>query len=110
MKLTDILNEGKIVITSVDKKSELPSNFVDFQVSGGRTTYDGKSVISFIPKSSKDLDKIDQLGNTSKLDITKQIAKFAEKKTKIKFLPFDRHEGAGFAILVDIDDIVKKLK
>ena len=52
IKLTDILNEGKIVITSTDNKSELPSNFIDFTVVGGRQTYDGKPVISFIPSVS----------------------------------------------------------
>tara|TARA_Y100000401_G_C8272165_1_gene198922 strand:+ start:273 stop:608 length:336 start_codon:yes stop_codon:yes gene_type:complete len=110
IKLTDILNEGKIVITSTDNKSELPSNFIDFTVVGGRQTYDGKPVISFIPRTSKDLDKKDQLGNTSKSDVSKQLAKFAEKKTKLKFNSFDGYEGAGYAITLDVESIIKKIK
>ena len=38
-----------------------------------------------IPKSSKDLDKIDSLGSISKDDISKQLKEFASKKTKQKF-------------------------
>lgn len=110
MKLTDILNEGKVVINSKDNKSELPSNFIDFMVIGGRKTYNGSPVISFIPKTSKDLDKRDQLGNTSKRDICKQLAIYAMKKTKLKFEPFDGDEGAGYSITLNVDDIIKKLK
>ena len=100
IKLTDILNEGKIVITAKDNKAELPSNFVDFQVSGGRQTHEGRPIFQFIPKSSKDLDMIDQLGDTSKRDICKQLAIYAMKKTKLKFEPFDRYEGAGYGIIL----------
>ena len=34
IKLTDILNEGKIVLQSKDKNAELPSVFADFLVHG----------------------------------------------------------------------------
>ena len=111
MKLKDLIKEGKYVLTSTDRNSELPSNYIDFQVSGGRQTYNGLPVIQFIAKTSKDLDKIEQLGDTSKRDICKQLAIHAMKKMKpLKFLPFDRSESAGFSILLDMDFIVKKLK
>ena len=60
MKLKDLIKENKYVLTSTDRNSELPSNFIDFQVSGGRQTHDGMPVIQFIAKTSKDLDKIEQ--------------------------------------------------
>ena len=56
IKLTDILNEGKIVLQSKDKNAELPSVFADFLVHGKL-----HNVIQFIPRKSVDLDKIDQL-------------------------------------------------
>lgn len=104
IKLTEILNEGKIVLISKDKNAELPSVFADFLVHGK------SDVIQFIPRKSVDLDKIDQLGNISKDDITKQLVKFAEKKTKIKFKPLNNFEGAGYGIEIDIDFIVNKIK
>lgn len=109
IKLSDILNEGKVVLQSTDNKSDLPSVFPDFLVTGGRQTYSGQPVIQFIPRKSVELDKIEKLGNTSKDDITKQLAKYAEKKTKLKFKPMYNYEGAGYGILLDIDFIVKKI-
>jgi len=105
IKLTDILNEGKIVLQSKDKNAELPSVFADFLVHGKL-----HNVIQFIPRKSVDLDKIDQLGNISKNDITKQLVEYAEKKTKIKFKPLNDFQGAGYGIQIDIDFIVKKIK
>ena len=105
IKLTDILNEGKIVLQSKDKNAELPSVFPDFLVHGKLD-----NVIQFIPRKSVDLDKIDQLGDISKDDITKQLVEYAEKKTKIKFKPLNDFQGAGYGIQIDIDFIVKKIK
>ena len=105
IKLTNILNEGKIVLTTKDKKADLPSVYPDFLVYGKL-----HNVFQFIPRKSVDLDKIDKLGDISKYDITEQLVKYAEKKTKIKFLPLYDYEGAGYGIQIDIDFIVKKLK
>ena len=105
IKLTNILNEGKIVLTTKDKKADLPSVYPDFLVHGKL-----HNVFQFIPRKSVDLDKIDKLGDISKYDITEQLVKYAEKKTKIKFLPLYDYEGAGYGIQIDIDFIVKKLK
>ncbi len=105
IKLTSILNEGKIVLQSKDKNAELPSVFPDFLVHAKE-----HNVIQFIPRKSVDLDKIDQLGNISKNDITKQLVEYAEKKTKIKFKPLNDFQGAGYGIQIDIDFIEKKLK
>ena len=105
IKLTNILKEGKIVLQSKDKSAKFPSAFPDFLVHGK-----SHNVIQFIPRKSVDLDKIDQLGNISKNDITKQLAEYAEKKTKIKFKPLNDFQGAGYGIQIDIDFIVNKIK
>lgn len=104
------INEGKqLLLRSEDKNSELPSAYPEFTViNSTRAEVDG-TVIAFIPKTSKDLDKIDSLGNTSKLDICKQLAIFAMKKTKMFFVPFEDYVGAGYAIKLDMTDLVKKL-
>jgi hypothetical protein len=103
MKLKDLLNEGKILLQSNDKNAVSISEIADFLVHGRL-----HNVIQFIPRKSVDLDKIDKLG-ISKDAITKQLVKYAEKKTKIKFKPLNDFEGAGYGIQVDIDFIVKKL-
>lgn len=105
IKLKDLLNEGKIVLSTKDKKADSLSEITDFLVHGKL-----HNVFQFIPRKSVDLDKIDKLGDISKDDITEQLVKYAEKKTKIKFLPLNDFQGAGYGIQIDIDFIVKKLK
>jgi len=102
IKLTDILNEGKILLQSNDKDADSLSEFADFLVHGKL-----HNVIQFIPRKSVDLDKIDSLGE---INVTEQLVKYAEKKTKIKFLPLYDFKGAGYGIQIDIDFIVKKIK
>ena len=94
IKLKDILNEGKqplnevmfygkakVVLTSNAKDSQLPSQYVEFNFNYVNADYLGKGpTLICIPKSSKDLDKIDTLGSISKDDITKQLAELASKK------------------------------
>jgi len=101
------LNEGKqLLLRSEDKNADLPSAYPEFTII--KPVRDSNIVV-FIPKTSKDLDKIDSLGNTSKLDICKQLAIFAMKKTKMFFMPFEDYEGAGYAIKLDMADLIKKL-
>ena len=102
IKLTDILKEGKILLQSNDKDADSLSEITDFLVHGKL-----HNVIQFIPRKSVDLDKIDSLGD---INVTEQLVKFAEKKTKIKFLPLYDFNGAGYGIQIDVDFIVKKLK
>ena len=77
IKLKDILNEGKqrlnevifygdakVVLTSNAKDAQLPSQQVGFKFSYVNADYIGKGpTLVCIPKSSKDLDKIDTLGS-----------------------------------------------
>lgn len=108
MKLKDLLKEGKVVLTSTDRNSHSPSEYPEFRV---MTPTNGGNTIVFMAKTSKDLDSIDNLGDTSKRDICKQLAIFAMKRMKpLKFVPFDNYEGAGYAIQVDMNFIAKKLK
>jgi hypothetical protein len=102
IKLTDILNEGKILLQSNDKDADSLSEIADFLVHGKL-----HNVFQFIPRKSVDLDKIDSLGD---INVTDQLVKYAEKKTKIKFLPLYDFKGAGYGIQIDIEFIVKKLK
>jgi len=102
IKLTDILKEGKVLLQSNDRNADSLSEITDFLVHGKL-----HNVFQFIPRKSVDLDKIDSLGD---INVTEQLVKYAEKKTKIKFLPLYDFKGAGYGIQIDIDFIVKKLK
>ena len=124
IKLKDILNEGKqplnevmfygkakVVLTSNAKDSQLPSQYVEFNFNYVNADYLGKGpTLICIPKSSKDLDKIDTLGSISKDDITKQLAEFASKKTKQRFVPIAYRHLDQYAIALDIEPILKKIK
>ena len=124
IKLKDILNEGKqplnevmfygkakVVLTSNAKDSQLPSQYVEFNFNYVNADYLGKGpTLICIPKSSKDLDKIDTLGSISKDDITKQLAEFASKKTKQKFVPIQYRHKEQFTIALDYEPILKKIR
>ena len=124
IKLKDILNEGKqplnevmfygnakVVLQSSAKDAKLPSQQVGFNFNYVNADYLGKGpTLICIPKSSKDLDKIDSLGSISKDDITKQLAEFASKKTKQKFVPIAYRHLDQYAIALDIEPILKKIK
>ena len=124
IKLKDILNEGKqplnevmfygkakVVLTSTAKDSQLPSQYVEFNFNYVNADYLGKGpTLICIPKSSKDLDKIDTLGSISKDDITKQLAEFASKKTKQKFEPIAYRHKEQYTIALDVEPILKKIK
>ena len=124
IKLKDILNEGKqplnevmfygkakVVLTSNAKDSQLPSLYVQFNFNYVNADYLGKGpTLICIPKSSKDLDKIDTLGSISKDDITKQLAEFASKKTKQRFVPIEYRHKEQYTIALDIEHILKKIK
>ena len=118
IKLTDILNESvnfygkaKVVLQSKAKDAVMPSQFVEFKFNYVSPDYLGKGpTLICIPKSSKDLDKIDTLGSISKDDITKQIAEFASKKTKQKFVPIQYRHREQYTIALDIEPILKKIR
>ena len=124
IKLKDILNEGKqvlnemifygkakVVLQSKAKDAQMPSQYVEFNFNYVHPNYlDKGPTLVCIPKSSKDLDKIDSLGSISKDDITKQLAEFASKKTKQKFVPIAYRHLDQYAIALDIEPILKKIK
>ena len=125
IKLKDILNEGKkslnemvqfygkakVVLQSSATDAELPSQQVEFNFNYVNADFLGKGpTLICIPKSSKDLDKIDTLGSISKDDITKQIAEFISKKTKQKFEPIAYRHKEQYTIALDIEPILKKIK
>ena len=124
IKLKDILNEGKqrlnevifygdakVVLISNAKDAQLPSQQVGFKFNYVSPNFLGMGpTLVCIPKSSKDLDKIDTLGSISKNDITKQLAEFASKKTKQRFVPIDYRHKEQYTIALDIEPILKKIK
>ena len=124
IKLKDILNEGKqplnevmfygkakVVLTSNAKDSQLPSQYVEFNFNYVSPNFLGMGpTLVCIPKSSKDLDKIDTLGSISKDDITKQLAEFASKKTKQRFVPIEYRHKEQYTIALDVEPILKKIK
>ena len=124
IKLKDILNEGKqplnevifygkakVVLTSNAKDAQMPSQYVEFNFNYVSPNFLGMGpTLVCIPKSSKDLDKIDSLGSISKDDITKQLADFASKKTKQKFEPIEYRHKEQYTIALDIEPILKKIK
>ena len=125
IKLKEILNEGKkslnemvqfygsakVVLQSSATDAELPSQQVEFNFNYVNADFLGKGpTLICIPKSSKDLDKIDTLGSISKDDITKQIAEFISKKTKQKFEPIAYRHKEQYTIALDIEPILKKIK
>ena len=125
IKLKEILNEGKkslnehvnfygkakVVLQSKAKDAKLPSSFVEFRFNYSKPDFLGLGpTLTCIPASSKDLDKIDTLGSISKDDICKQLAEFASKKTKQTFVPIEYRHLDQYAIALDIEPILKKIK
>ena len=123
IKLKDILNEGKqplnevifygkakVVLTSNAKDAQMPSQYVEFNFNYRQKGFSEGPTLACIPKSSKDLDKIDSLGSISKDDITKQLAEFASNKTKQKFVPIPYRYLEQHCIALDIEPILKKIK
>ena len=118
IKLKDLLNEGpnfygkaKVVLTSKAKDAEMPSQYVEFNFNYVSPDFMGIGpTLVCIPKSSKDLDKIDSLGSISKDDITKQLADFASKRTKQRFVPIAYRHREQYTIALDYEPILKKIK
>tara|TARA_Y100000996_G_scaffold358470_1_gene300155 strand:- start:4024 stop:4380 length:357 start_codon:yes stop_codon:yes gene_type:complete len=117
IKLKDLLNEGpmfygkaKVLLQSKAKDAELPSQLVEFNFNYSVKGFSEGPTLYCIPKSSKDLDKIDTLGSISKDDISKQLAEFASKKTKQTFVPIPYRYADQYAIALDIEPILKKIK
>ena len=111
IRLKDILNEAvfygkaKVLLQSKAKDAELPSQLVEFNFNYSVKGFSEGPTLYCIPKSSKDLDKIDTLGSISKDDISKQLAEFASKKTKQSFVPIPYRYADQYAIALNIEPI-----
>ena len=118
IKLRNLLNErvhfygnAKVLLQSKAKDAELPSQQVEFKFNYAYPDFLGEGpTLTCIPKSSKDLDKIDTLGSISKDDITKQLADFASKRTKQRFVPIAYRHREQYTIALDYEPILKKIK
>jgi len=117
IKLKDLIteahsyNKAKVLIQSKAKDAEMPSEYVEFNFIYTGKNFLGKGPgLTCIPKTSKELDKITRLGSISKDDITKQLAEFASKKTKLKFNPIEYRHFDQYSIALDLEPIFKKIK
>tara|TARA_R110001599_G_scaffold1706_4_gene8432 strand:- start:9246 stop:9500 length:255 start_codon:yes stop_codon:yes gene_type:complete len=80
-------------------KIKIKNRDVSFNITGRA------NVVQFIP-SGDDLDFLDQFGESS---ISKFLAVYATKKTKLKFEP-TTSPAAGYSIELDPESIQQKLK
>lgn len=99
MKLTDILLTEKAPI--VFPHSSDGSRVAKFTVIGRA------GIIQFMAASSEDLDKLE---GTDEQVILNAILKYANSQYReISFLPFNNYEGAGYAIRINIEEVIKRL-
>ena len=113
IRLTDLLKEGKVVITTKDKNAKVPSEYIDFTFRSmfRLTKFGGNNPqILCIPASSKELDKLDNLGDLNKDEVSKQIAKFYSKKLKLDFYGVPYRDNDQFTIALNMETILKKMK
>tara|TARA_B110000285_G_C14969331_1_gene535738 strand:- start:133 stop:504 length:372 start_codon:yes stop_codon:yes gene_type:complete len=90
------------LITEKDVKIEIEEEKVTFMLHEYENNY------VFIAKSSKDLDK---LMDIDKDMIPVKLLEFANNKFKeIKFIRNNGYLGAGYALMIDTDSVVNKLK
>lgn len=62
----------------------------------------------FLVKTSKDLDKLEDVDED---DITRNIIEFANSKFKdVKFIINNNYLGVGYALVIDTNSIITKLK
>ena len=116
IKLKDILNEGKqplnegpifhgkakVVLTSNAKDAQMPSQYVEFNFNLVSSDFMGIGpTLTCIPS---------RLGSISKDDITKQLADFASKRTKQRFVPIAYRHREQYTIALDYEPILKKIK
>lgn len=64
------------------------------------------NLVIFVPKTSKDLDLIIDSG-LDKSDIQKELVNQAEKRTKLTWSPGWTYSGAGYAIELDMQSLIK---
>ena len=107
INLKQLITEGKRI--KLNFRNVLPGGIdasvdVEFQVN----SYDGRLLI--LPKTSKDLDKLDTL-----LLDREGIAIIIENRIndqfkEIEFKRDNTYQGAGYGFTVDLEKVVKKLK
>jgi hypothetical protein len=103
VKFDDFLNEAAQVVFPHPEDGSRVAKFRVIAKPGSTT-----NVIRFIAASSKDLDQLD---GVSKNVVIEAILKYAHKQFReIKFVPLRYDDdGAGYAIQVDLEPIMKKL-
>lgn len=100
IKLKQLLNEP--TLTESVKMNIGSSKGVTFSI------YPNENRLVFIPKTSKDLDLID---NSNFNDIEEILVSYCERMLKgFKFSEDLLYAGAGYSVKLDMDSVIKKLK
>ena len=107
IKLKALLTEGKVV--KFNFRNVLPGGIdasVDVQFS--INTFNDRIIA--LPKTSKDLDKLDTL-NLYREDIGVLLENDINRKFKEVEFEYDKsYQGAGYGFTINLDKLVRKLK
>lgn len=104
IKLKSLLTEG-----SKNVKILINGNKGDIDQNVAFSVYESDNVFVFLPKTSKDLDKIDLVNHDNVVD---SLLSYLKKHTNLEFkwdLGYNSR-GAGYGFKMDLDKILKKLK
>lgn len=97
--------------TSIGKLTE-SSTTMNFRNEGDiefMTQYD-KGTLSLVPKSTKNLDKVDSIIQTlDEKDFISLVVERLYKKTKLKWQRDTSYRGAGYGFKLDSKELLKQL-
>ena len=107
INLKNLITEGSKKVTipfrHVQKGGKEDDQKVDFSV------HIHNHVITFLPKTSKDLDKINYLGHT-KDDMSVLIKNHVKRTSKVELVPDTYYPGAGYGFNINYDKIISQIK
>ena len=110
IQLKQLISEGAASKYVVDFRNVLPGG-KEADVKVTFSVYTNNDRIIFMPASSKELDKLMALPIYKySEDVAVIIAGHVNRKNKLTFNVDTNYPGAGYAIKVDINDVVKGLK
>lgn len=107
INLKALITESKN--TKLHFRNVLPGGIeADEDVLFSVNAYNGR--ITLLPKSNKELDKLDRLGFSNRDSLGDLIAVILNRPLKDVELKYDdSYPGAGFGFIVDLEKLVKKL-
>ena len=110
MITTNFIEDGNIMIKlkQILKESIIK---LDLNKIKGITfsTYSQSNLVIFIPRTSKDLDLMSETGWQNH-EVQQALSSFCQDKTKLSWAPNTTYQGAGYAVQLDMDSLLKKIK